>query len=338
MDITKLLNKLLERNDLTTDETKYFLESVMKGEVLSSQIAGVLIALRMKGETTDEIVGLVQAMREQMRHVNVPEAVDVCGTGGDGSNSINISTAVSLVIAACGVKVAKHGNRAASSKSGTADVFEALGVNINLTAAQAKKVFEDVGMVFLFAPNFHPATKNVVAVRKELKTRTVFNFLGPFLNPASTTRQLIGVPTIDAAKKLIAVGEKLGYEHLAIVTSEDGMDEVSLFAKTHMFTLKDNIRKEFIIDPKEFGFGKGSKDEIIGGNAEENSKFLRNILDGEKGVKRDIVVLNSAVALVVGGKVSSIKEGITLAEEAIDFGSAKHVLEHLVKETQKYAQ
>lgn len=338
MDTTPLLNKLIEKRDLTTQEARLFLEVVMKGEVLPSQIAAILVALRMKGETTNEIVGLVKAMREHMIRVDVKDAVDVCGTGGDGSNSINISTAVSLIVAACGVNVAKHGNRAASSKSGTADVLEALGVNINLTADQAKEVFKKVGMVFLFAPNFHPATKQVAVVRNEVKIRTVFNFLGPFLSPASVKRQLIGVPNKEIAKKLRAVAKQLDYEHVVIVSSTDGMDEVSLSAPTHVFEIRDGKEKEFVIDPKNYGFQIVAKEEVAGGTADENAKVLKNILDGEKGAKRDIVVLNSAVALYVSGKTKTIKEGIVLAEKVIDSKTAKKALEKLVKETKRYAK
>jgi anthranilate phosphoribosyltransferase len=337
MEITELLQKLIERKDLSRTETKSFLTEVISGKVLPTQIAAVLTALRMKGETIDEITGFIQVMRKYMVKVDFTDAIDVCGTGGDGSNSINISTAVSLVVAACGVRVAKHGNRAASSKSGAADVLEALGVNINLSEEQAKEVGEKVGMVFLFAPNFHPATKNVVMVRKEIKIRTVFNFLGPFLNPASTKKQLIGVPNKEIAEKLLLVGEELGYKHLVIVTSEDGMDEVSLSAKTHVFTLKNGGRKQFILDPGQYGFKKVKKDEIVGGTAVENAQFLKEILVGKKGSMRDIVVLNSAVALVVADKVATIEAGIQLAEQAIDSGKAKQVLENLIKETQKYA-
>ena len=338
MDSTVILNNLIEKKHLTKDESKHFLEAVMKGEILPTQIAAILVTMRMKGETTDEIVGLVEAMRDRMVNVDVKDAIDVCGTGGDGSNSINISTTVSFVVAACGVKVAKHGNRAASSNSGAADVLESLGVAINLSAEQAKEVIEKVGMVFLFAPNFHPAAKYVAAVRKELKIRTIFNFLGPFLNPASTKKQLIGVPSKDAAKKLLAVGKKLHYERLVLVTSDDGMDEVSLSSSTHVFELKNGQEKEFVIDPKEYGFTSVSKEAISGGSAEENADFLKKILDGEKGPKRDIVILNSAVALYAAGKVSEIKEGIHLSEKAIDSGDAKKVLENLIKVTQKYAQ
>jgi len=293
MEVTELLQKLVERKNLTRDETKSLLTEVMSGNVFPTQIAAILTALRMKGETVDEITGFIQAMREHMVRVDFPEAIDVCGTGGDGSNSINISTAVSFVVAACGVRVAKHGNRAASSKAGAADVLDALGVNINLSAEQAKEVGEKVGMVFLFAPLFHPATKSVAVVRKEIKIRTVFNFLGPFLNPASTERQLIGVPDKEIAEKLILVGQELGYKHLVIITSEDGIDEVSLSAKTHIFTLKNNQSKHFVIDPAQYGFKKKEKSEILGGTVAENAQFLKDILAGKKGSKRDIVILNS---------------------------------------------
>jgi anthranilate phosphoribosyltransferase len=337
MDITQLLNKVIEKKDLTTEETKTFLTQVMKGEMLPTQIAAILVALRMKGETTAEIVGFIQAMREHMLHVSVPDAIDVCGTGGDGSGSFNISTAAALVIAGCGVPVAKHGNRAASSKCGSADVLEHLGVNIQLTAEQAENVLKRVGMVFLFAPLFHPATKNVVGVRKELKIRTVFNFLGPFLNPASVKRQLLGVTNMAVAEKLIEVAKKLDYEHLLMVTSNDGMDEISLSADTQVFELKNNQVKKFVINPQDYGFKKVAKKEIGEGTLEQNAQYIRDIVSGVKNPRRDIVVLNSAVALYTAGKAKDIQEGVSLAEQAIDNGSAKQVLEQLIKETQTYA-
>lgn len=337
MNTTQLLNKLIDKKDLTAVETKTFLMEVMKGNVLASQIAAILTAFNMKGETVEEIFGLVEAMRQNMIQVNAKNAIDVCGTGGDGSNSFNISTAVTFVIAGTGIKVAKHGNRAASSKCGSADVMDALGVNINLSKEQVEKVFEKIGIVFLFAPNFHPAMKIVSAVRKELQIRTVFNFLGPFANPASVTRQLIGVSNIEIAKKLIEVGKKLNYKHLIIVSSNDGLDEISVFDKTKVFELKNNKIKKILIDPKKYGFKKYAKKEIAGGSAKQNSEFIKEILNGVKNGKRDIVILNSAVALLVSEKVKTIREGIKLAEESIDRGKAKQVLENLIKETQKYA-
>lgn len=337
MDTTNILNKLVKKEDLTTEETQKFLNDVMQGVATPAQIGAILIALRIKGETTDEIVGFIKAMRGNMITVNAPDAIDVCGTGGDSSGTFNISTAVAFVVAGVGVKVAKHGNRAASSKCGSADVLEQLGINLQLTPQQVEEVFDKVAMVFLFAPLFHPALKNLVTVRKELKIRTVFNFLGPFANPASVTNQLIGVPSLEIAEKLAEVGKVLNYKHLIIVTSEDGLDEISISSKTVLFEVKGNLVKQSTIDPIRYGFKKVSKEEVVGGSVEENAKFIKEILHGVKGSKRDIVVLNSAYALYVAGAVKDIKEGIRLAEKSIDSGKARSVLENLIKETHKYA-
>jgi len=337
MDTAKILNKLMQKENLTSYDTSLLFNEIANDNVTPTQTAGILVALRIKGETTEEIFGFIQAMRENMLKVDLEDAIDVCGTGGDGSNSFNISTATSFVVAGAGVKVAKHGNRAASSSCGSADVLEELGVNIKLTATQARKVFEKVGMVFLLAPLFHPAMKNVVAVRKELKIRTVFNFLGPFTNPASVKKQIIGVPNIEIANKLIQVAKRLSYKHLLIVTSEDGMDEISISEKSHVFELKNNKIKQFIVDPSRYGFKKSSKKEIMEGSLSENAEFIREILNGARNAKRDIVVLNSGAALYVSGKARDIKEGIKMAEESIDSGAAKKVLQNLIKETQSYA-
>lgn len=333
MDITNVLNKLISKQNLTTKETELFLNEVVKGEATPAQIGAILVAVRMKGETSDEIVGFVKAMRENMVHVNVSNAIDVCGTGGDGNGTFNISTVVAFVVAGARVKVAKHGNRAASSKCGSADVLEELGVNLQLSPQQAEEIFNKVGMVFLFAPLFHPTLKNLVTVRKELKIRTIFNFLGPFANPASVEKQLIGVPNIEIAEKLAEVGKILGYDHLLIVTSEDYLDEISISSTSTLFEVKDNSVKQSVIDPISYGFKKVSKKEVVGGNAKENARFIREILGGLKGPKRDIVILNSAAALYVADVVVDIKEGIRLAEKSIDSGKARLVLENLVKET-----
>lgn len=337
MDITRMLNKLINKQNLTAEETELLLNQVIKGIVTPAQIAAILVALYMKGETSDEIIGFIKAMRKNMIQVNVNNSIDVCGTGGDGSGTFNISTAVAFVVAGAGVKVAKHGNRAASSKCGSADVLEELGVNLQLSAHQAKEVVNKVGMVFLFAPLFHPALKNVTAVRKELKIRTIFNFLGPFTNPASVTKQLIGVPNIDIGEKLAKVGQKLDYKHLLIIGGEDGLDELSISSKSFVFEIKDNSMRKINIDPADFGFHKVSQKEILGGNERKNAIILKDVLLGKKDSKRDIVILNSAAALYVAGSVVDIKEGIKLAEKSIDNGSANLVLENLVKETQKYA-
>lgn len=338
MNTTDVLNKLVTKKDLTQKEAMEFLITLMDGKVTPVQAAAILTALRIKGESLDEITGFIKTMRQKMIKIKAPNnAIDVCGTGGDGAGTFNISTTVAIIVASCGVPVVKHGNRAASSKSGSADVLEALGVHIQLTSEQAERVLQKVGMVFLFAPLFHPSMKQVAFVRSELKIRTVFNFLGPFANPAGVKRQLIGVPNKEIAQNLAKVGKRLGYKHLVIVTSEDFLDEVSLSAKTHVFEVKGKKVKKYIIDPEKFGFKRVSKSAFQGGDAAKNATIIHDILSGKKSPKRDIVILNSAVALYVAGKTKSIREGIVLASEVIDNGSAKRVLENLVKETQKYA-
>lgn len=302
------------------------------------QSAAMLVALRAKEETEEEILGFIQTMRKHMLKVYAPNALDIVGTGGDNSGTFNISTAASLLVAGMGVPVAKHGNRAASSKCGSADVLASLGVNINLTSKQAENVFKKVGMVFLFASNFHPAMKIIAPIRKELELRTIFNFLGPFLNPASTQRGLLGVPSIKIAKKLAQVVAKLEFTHLLLVTSEDGIDEITTTADTHVFEIKDKNLKTYTLSPKQFGIKKASKKDLMGRDAIENASIIQNILNGEKGPHRDIVVLNSAAAFYLAGKVNNIAEGIDCAEKSIDTGLALEVLENLVKETKKYAQ
>lgn len=319
------------------EEAEMFLNGVLNGDVTQAQIGAILVALRMKGETSNEIVGFVKAMRQNMIRVSALNALDVCGTGGDLSGTFNISTASAFVVAGAGVKVAKHGNRAASSKCGSADVLEELGVNVQLSAPQAEEVFNKVGMVFLFAPLFHPTLKNLVTVRRELKVRTIFNVLGPFANPASVERQLIGVPNIEIAEKLAEVGKTLGYKHLLMVASEDGLDEISISSPSTFFEVQDTVVKKFSIDPTDYGFKKVPKEEVAGGDVEQNAYIIQEILRGMKGPKRDIVVLNSAAALYVAGTAADIKEGVRLAEMSIDSGKAELVLENLVKETQKYA-
>lgn len=337
MNSKQLLEKLFNKQDLLSEEISFLLNEFIKGELNDSQMAGFLIGLRMKGETVDEITGLISVMRDHM--VLFPKAnnaIDTCGTGGDGVGTFNISTTVAFVTAGVGISVIKHGNRAASSNCGSADVLTELGVNINLMPDQAKKVFDNVGMIFLFAPLYHPAMKRIVPVRKALGTRTVFNYLGPFLNPASVTRQIIGVPNSTIAKTLAEVATRLNYENLFIITSNSGMDEIDINEKTTMFEIKGKDLSKKIIDPQQLGFRKTSFEAIRGGASGENAKIVTNILGGKKGAQRDIVLINSAYALLVSGKASSVSEGIKLAEESIDRGAAKKILENLIKETQKY--
>lgn len=334
MEVHKLLTKLIDKKDLTVSEAENLLEGVMDGIITPIQTAALLTALRMKGETQDEIVGFVGTMRKHMITVEANDiVVDTCGTGGDGKGTLNISTAAAFVVAAAGIKVAKHGNRAVTSDCGSADVMEALGVNINLDSKDAANILREVGMVFLFAPLFHPATKNVVSVRKELKVRTVFNYLGPFVNPCRVKRQLIGVPERGIAKTLARAATQLDYDHILIVTSEDGTDEITLSEKSFTIEVKRDHLREFMINPSQFGFDTHKDQRISGGDAKNNASMLRAVLAGKKGALRDTVVLNTAASLYVAGKTADIKEGIPLAEESIDNGYAYRVLERLIEVT-----
>lgn len=337
MKTQNIFYKLIDTKDLSIKESQQLLEGIVRGEFAPTHIAAILTAFRVKGETPQEIVGLIQGMRKHMLKLSGQKAVDLCGTGGDKQGTFNISTAASFVVAGAGVTVAKHGNRAASSKCGSADVLEALGVYIMLTPSQAQKVFQKTGLVFLFAPLYHPAMKILGPIRKELGFLTVFNFLGPFLNPAEVKRQVIGVPSAEIAEKLAQVASRLRYNHVLLVTSKDGLDEVSISSETILYEIKGkDITKKFL-RPSDFGMRKASKQEIIGGDAKENARIIQRILFGEKGPQRNIVVLNSACALYVSGIAKTIKEGVTKAEKSIDSGSAKQILEKLIKETQKYA-
>ena len=337
-DATALLNTLLAKKDLSREEARSFLDAVILGGMTPAQIGAILVALRAKGEVASEVLGLLESMREHMQKIEAPGAIDIVGTGGDGSGTFNISTASAFVASGAGAKVAKHGNRAASSKCGSADVLEALGVNIQLTPEQAKKVYDAAGIVFLFAPIYHAALKNVVAVRKELKIRTIFNVLGPFANPASTRRQLVGVPNKGIAKTMAAVIPKLGYERILLVTSEDGMDEISLSSKTHAVEYKGGKSRKFSIEPSKFGFKRAVQGELVGADAQQNATIIRDILDGKKDAKRDITVLNAAFALYIAGIAKTPNEGVILAEKSIDSGAARAALDLLVKESNKFVK
>lgn len=330
--INILLNKLIERQDLTREEAMFLMEEILEGKLTSSQVASFLIALRIKGESVDEILGFITVMKNHMLKIKTSSLViDTCGTGGDGKGTFNISTATAFVVAGAGVAVAKHGNRNASSLCGSADVLEALGVEINLSPKLAETMLQKTGFTFLFAPLFHPAMKYVAQVRKELKIRTVFNFLGPFVSPAQVKRQIIGVPSIDLADKLSKVAKSLDYDHLMLVSSEDGLDEISLSSKTHVFHIKGETVRREIINPHRLGFKGRALSEIKGADAETNAEIIKSILSGENGARKDVVILNSAAALLVSGKVESLTEGIELAEKSIKEGKAKKVLEKVIK-------
>lgn len=332
MKTTALLEKILSGQDLTAQEAERFLGGVMDESISSVQLAALLPVLRMKGESPAEILGLIRAMRRKMITLDAPDAMDVCGTGGDGLSTFNISTTVAFVVAGAGVTVAKHGNRAASSKSGSADVLEALGVNIDLSPESAAKVLQKTGIVFLFAQKYHPALKQVAAVRRELGIRTVFNSLGPFANPAGTKTQLIGVADPAMAEKLAQVAAKLAYKRVLIINSADGLDEAGLSAPTSVYDVSGNKVARYVINPTDYGFAQAPLDALQAGEAAENADILKSILAGQKGPKRDIVVLNSALALLAAGKADSIRSGLELAAKSIDSGAALAKLERLIKE------
>lgn len=334
MDMKVLLNKLVDGNNLTQKEASFLLEGIITGELNPIQAAAVLVSLRAKGETEQEILGFIKTMQKHMVKIKASGAIDIVGTGGDGLGTFNISTASSFVVAGAGIPVAKHGNRAVSGKCGSADVLERLGVNINLAPKQAEKVFTKTGMVFLFAPIYHPAMKQVAQIRKQLGIRTIFNLLGPFLNPARVKRVLIGVPNIEIAKKLARVAAKLNFTLLYLVTAEDGLDEISINTDTHLFEIQGLKIRQKIISASQ---GVPLEANLLGEDAGVNARILTDVLSGKIGPQRDIVVLNSAYALLASGCVKSVKAGIKMAEKSIDSGAAKKVLENLIQETQKYA-
>jgi anthranilate phosphoribosyltransferase len=271
-----------------------------------------------------------------MNVVDAPGAFDIVGTGGDGAHLFNISTTASFVLAGAGICIAKHGNRAASSKCGSADVLEALGVNITLTPTAAAQVYNEAGIVFLFAPLFHPTVKNVGAIRKALQIRTLFNLIGPFSNPAQTQFQLIGVPSATSLTTLAPVAQKLGYTRVLIVHSRDGLDEVSTSAPTDAILVVKKKMTRLTIDPQKIGFTKPKKGSLAGGDASVNASITRAILAGEKGPRRDIVLINAAAALFAAGVTRTIKEGVLVAEESIDCGRAQNALTSLISASQKH--
>lgn len=332
---TDFLNLLIKKQDLQEKEAEKLLDMLLSGQITPVQISAVLSALATKGETAEEITGFIIGMRKRMFAVKTPAGtIDIVGTGGDGSNSFNISTVSAIVAASCGVKVAKHGNRAASSLCGSADVLEELGVNINLSPEKAGQILEKNGMVFLFAPNFHPAMKIAGPVRKELKIRTIFNYLGPFLNPGKVKRMILGVADKKIAAKFARIAGELNFEHLIIVTGEEGLDEISISGKTIVLEIKKGATRKFVIDPVKLGFPEYSKEELTGGAPRVNARIAIDILSGrEKGAKRDAVLLNSAYALLVAGKVKSVKQGLMLAEDAVNSGRSRQLLETIIKET-----
>ena len=330
--IRDAIGKLVEGQSLSEEEARAVMGEVMAGEATPAQIAAWLVALRLKGETPEELLGMVRAMRERAVPVETAgDPIDTCGTGGDASGSYNISTASAIVAAAAGIKVAKHGNRSASSKCGSADVLEALGVRIALTPQQASRCLDEAGITFLFAQAYHPAMKYVAPVRTEIGVRTVFNFLGPLANPAGVRRQVLGVALSEIAPKMASILNDLGAVHALVVHGEDGMDEVSLAGATSVYEVRDGTVRSYAITPEELGLPRAGRSDLAGGDRDENAAIIRRLLDGERGPKRDALLANASAALLVGDKAKDWKEGVALAADVIDSGAAKQKLEEFVR-------
>jgi anthranilate phosphoribosyltransferase len=334
--IREAIETLVSGHSLTFEQAAGVMKEMMSGEATPAQIAAFVTALRIKGETVEEIAGLASVMRAKAIPVVVtPPVVDTCGTGGDRSSSINISTAAAFVAAGAGLKVAKHGNRAMTSHCGSADVLEALGVKIELGAGAVAKCLETVGIGFMFAPIFHPAMKHAAVPRREIGIRTIFNILGPLTNPARAEFQVIGVPSEELGGKIASVLHRLGTKHSLVVHGLDGMDEISISGKSLVWEVsEDRISSPYEVSPQYFDFKSAHLAEVRGGTPEENADILRRVLNGERGSWRDVVVMNAAAALLAGNRASDLKEGARLAEEVIDNGQALEKLEGLVKLSQ----
>ncbi len=332
LNIHEIITLLCDGAHLTREQAARAMHLLMSGEITPAQTAALLIALRMKGETAEEIIGFAEIMRNFATGVAVTRTplIDTCGTGGDCCGTFNISTTVAFVLAGAGAAVAKHGNRAASSKCGSADVLEALGVNINLDAEQIGRCVDEIGIGFLFARTLHSAMKYVGPVRMELKIRTVFNILGPLTNPAGADRQVVGVFNRQLAPTMAEALLGLGSKHAFVVAGMDGLDELTLAGPSLVCEAKNGVVEEYELHPESLGLPLAATGALIGGDAEKNAALLRAVLEGEKGPRRDVVLLNAAPAMVAGGLAEDLKEGVECAADAIDSGAALKKLESLI--------
>ena len=352
--ILDALHRLANHSEsLNRAEARDVMAEVLSGKCTDAQIAALLIALRMKGETVEEIVGFAEAIRAAAAPLPIapPEAlavtgtgrealaeecendslIDTSGTGGDASGTFNISTATALVTAGAGVRVAKHGNRSISSKCGSADVIEALGINIQLSPERSAQCLREIGICFLFAPNLHPAMKQVQGVRRELKMRTMFNLLGPLTNPARASGQVVGVYSLDLVEKLAEALSMLGLRRALVVHGLDGLDEITITGKTRIAEAREGLVRTYEVEPEEFGMKPARLQEIAGGDAEENAEIIRAVLGGEKSARRDVVLLNAAAALVAAGRAEHVAQAIPIAAKSIDAGAAAAKLAALVQ-------
>ena len=323
MEIKSILDKIINCNNLTKEEAEFAINQITEGKLTNAQIACLLTALKMKGETVEEVTAFAKVMRAKAEKIkpNVKMLVDVCGTGGDFSNTFNISTTAAFVVAGAGVPVAKHSNKSVSSKCGSADVLEYLGINLNLTPKKIEKIIEKIGIGFLFAPSFHPSMKHVKDVRKDIGIRTIFNILGPLTNPANAKIQLIGVFDPNLTETLAYVLKNLGVK-TALVVHGSGLDEITTTGKTKISELSNGKIKTYYIKPGDFGLKQNKLDEIQTKSIQENANSLLDVLKGKNGAKRNIVLMNAGAAVFISGKASSIQEGIEIARESIDSGKA----------------
>lgn len=328
-----LIEKLQRRQDLTTDEAAAAMDEIMEGRAQPAHIAGLLVALAMKGERPNEIVGLARTMRAKATKLSraYDPVFDTCGTGGDRAHTFNVSTIAALVVAACGVRVAKHGNRSVSSRCGSADLFEALGVDVSAAPDAVERCLGEAGIAFFFAPTFHPSMRHAAPTRRELGIRTAFNLLGPLTNPAGATRQLVGVPRPELTELVARSLALLGSERAWVVHGADGLDEISTTGYTKVSECRGGAVNTFYVHPSDFELPKAAPASLRGGDAAENAAIARAVLEGKRGPARDIVALNAAASLLVAGTVTTIADGIARAVQALDDGSAAAVLERLVR-------
>lgn len=332
MNISPLLEKLMRRENLSVEESSEAMAAIMSGDATPAQIGALLVGLTMKGERPAEIVGLARTMRANAVQLTkkFDDVFDTCGTGGDRSGTFNISSAAALVAAAGGLRVAKHGNRSVSSQCGSADVYEALGVDIAADPAVVERSLDTVGIAFFFAPTFHPSMRHAAPVRRELAVRTAFNLLGPLTNPAGTRHQLVGVPHSELTELIARALLLLGSERAWVVHGADGIDEMSTTGHTKVSECRDGAVTTFYVHPSDFGIPKSERRELQGGDAATNAAIVRGVLGGERGPRRDVVLLNAGASLFVGGKASSVREGIERAAHAIDSGAARATLDAMV--------
>lgn len=334
--IKEAIAQLVKREDLTSEVMEQVMEEIMTGEATDAQKASFLTALSMKGETIDEITSAAKVLRSHCeRFLNDMDVLEIVGTGGDGSNTINISTLSSVVVSAAGIPVAKHGNRAASSKCGTADCLEALGVKIDCAPARSAQILKDINLCFLFAQKYHPAMRFVGAVRKEMGIRTLFNVLGPLANPAGATMQLFGVYSEELVEPLAHVLRNLGVKRAMVVYGRDSMDEISLSAETKVCEFKNDEFKSYVIKPEDLGLTRCNKEDLVGGTPQENAAIVNDILGGAKGPKTDVVLLNAGAAIYLDSDGITLKDGIEKAREIIVSGKAKKQLKEFIEETNK---